>query len=325
MDETLLELAGTALARLGYEQGVGAIVPLDQGISGAWSLRVSLPAGEAVLKMVTAAADAGLRQRARREIAFYRELAPCLPVPTPRLLGLQADDDGDLLLLLQAYDAPRALNELNDDQMAAVVAQVAGLHAAFWGQDDLLERYPWLRRGAAQGEPPDWAHAMWLWQTQAASAPLQRVITPAILAALPGWFDVLQRVERTVASYPCTLVHGDCHLGNVLWSANNPVWGDWQEVRVGVGPADMSFLLQRGCGSQDDAAFECWAEHYAALLAATARPRPDPVDTRRVMDVSELHMRLLEWPHYFDWLPPEAVAHQLTRIARLAERFERTG
>ena len=27
MDETLLELAGTVLARLGYEQGVGAIVP----------------------------------------------------------------------------------------------------------------------------------------------------------------------------------------------------------------------------------------------------------------------------------------------------------
>jgi len=321
MNTDRYEQASAALAQLGFAEDMGEIELLSEGASGAWSMRVSLPHGAAVLKIVTAAADTTLRQRAQREVAFYRELAAHLPVPTPHLLGAQADSTGNVLLLIEAYEAPRTLQALSATQMEALVSQIATLHAAFWGQHDLSRRYPWLRPGSQPGEQPDLAPATQLWQAQADTAALREVITPAILDALPAWFQALTHANDLMQAWPCTLVHGDCHLGNVLWSADGPIWGDWQEVGLGLGPADMSFLLQRACGPQDDDAFAHWSERYATLLAGAVAPGVAPADTLRLMEACELHMRLIEWPHYFDWLPPEAVAHQLARARRLVARF----
>jgi len=313
--------ARAALSRLGYGEGVGAMDVLAGGASGAASYRVALPGGPAVLKLVTAEADAVQRQRAAREAAFYHELAPRLSVRTPAVLASAAEPDGSRALLLRAYGPPRTLHELSDGDMAAVVAMLVGLHAAFWGQADLVQRYAWLGHGPAPDSAGEFEHAVQMWHTQAAYAPLQGAISAETLAALSQWYAVLQAAERRLAGYPVTLIHGDCHLGNVLWAADGPVWADWQEVSVGVGPSDMSFLLQRACGPQDDAVYQRWAERYAEALAEAAPTHPEPALTLQVLDATELRVRLLAWPHYFDWLPREAVAHQAVRLALVAERL----
>ena len=269
-----LTRARAALQRLGVAAQVVAIEPPVGGISGATTVRVTLRTGQAVLKLLAS----------ERELRFYRELGPRLPIGVPALLAADADVDSGGALLLRAYGPPRELTALSEMDLEAVVASLAAVHAAYWGQADLQARHPWLGPPPVPATAEEYAHAEELWRIQAGYAPLQGAITPATLAALPGWFAVLQRAEARLAGYPLTLVHGDCHLGNVLWSDDGaPVLADWAQAGVGLGPGDMSFLLQRACGPADDAAFARWAARYAARLAEVAPGQPDPAWTLQLM------------------------------------------
>jgi hypothetical protein len=317
-----LERARAALQRLGVADQVVAIEPPVGGISGATTVHVTLRTAQAVLKLLPAEFDANGRLRAERELRFYREMAPRLTIGVPVLLAADADIDSGGALLLRAYGPPRELAALSEPDLEAVVASLATVHAAYWGQTDLQARHPWLGSAPASATVAAYAHGEEMWHIQAAHAPLQGAITPATLAALPDWFAVLQRAEARLADCPLTLVHGDCHLGNVLWSDDGaPVLADWAQAGVGLGPGDMSFLLQRACGPADDAAFARWAARYAARLGEVAPGQPDPAWTLRVMDAYELRLRLLVWPHYFDWMPREAVVHQAVRLALVVERL----
>ncbi|MGZ8903004.1 MAG: phosphotransferase, partial [Methylobacter sp.] len=42
---------------------------------------------------------------------------------------------------------------------------------------------------------------------------------------------------------PQTLVHHDCHPGNLFWNMSNPGFLDWQLVRIGEGISDVAYFL----------------------------------------------------------------------------------
>jgi hypothetical protein len=54
-----------------------------------------------------------------------------------------------------------------------------------------------------------------------------RLLAPAQITLLR---DRLQSAERQILSWPVQPVHGDVHLQNVLWSAKQPLWTDWEDV-----------------------------------------------------------------------------------------------
>jgi aminoglycoside phosphotransferase (APT) family kinase protein len=61
--------------------------------------------------------------------------------------------------------------------------------------------------------------------------------------ALP---EVLPAVERALAALgaaPQRIVHGDSHPGNVLWSADGPLWGDWEDAHLGPLEWDLACLV----------------------------------------------------------------------------------
>ena len=50
-------------------------------------------------------------------------------------------------------------------------------------------------------------------------------------------------IMRVLASGPKTLIHHDCHPGNLFWQESGPGFLDWQLVRVGEGISDVAYFL----------------------------------------------------------------------------------
>jgi aminoglycoside phosphotransferase (APT) family kinase protein len=46
-----------------------------------------------------------------------------------------------------------------------------------------------------------------------------------------------------LASGAPTLIHHDCHPGNLFWQETEPGFLDWQLVRIGEGVSDMAYFL----------------------------------------------------------------------------------
>src|SRR5690242_19388617 len=98
-DEAFWSRIAPYLAVMGYGPGdIRAARVLQEGISGADTYRLTLAVGDAVLKVTAQSKGRLATERAARELAFYRELAAQLPLPTPRLLAWAADDAGSALL-----------------------------------------------------------------------------------------------------------------------------------------------------------------------------------------------------------------------------------
>jgi Ser/Thr protein kinase RdoA (MazF antagonist) len=54
-----------------------------------------------------------------------------------------------------------------------------------------------------------------------------------------------RQVMRFLAKAPQTLIHHDCHSGNLFWNSDKSHAGflDWQLVRMGEGVSDVAYFL----------------------------------------------------------------------------------
>lgn len=180
----------------------------------------------------------------QREVEFYRRLAPRAGVRTP--LCHHADFDADsghhVLLLEDLAPSPcgSAVAGCTADQAERAVAEVARLHAAWWEHAE-LPSLAWL-----QVHPPDAAalreaHAGW-WPAFLARAghrlPARLRELGERLGERRAWL-----LEQLTGEAPCTLVHGDYKLDNLVFRDGRPVLLDWQLVRRGRGAFDVACFL----------------------------------------------------------------------------------
>ncbi len=60
-----------------------------------------------------------------------------------------------------------------------------------------------------------------------------------------------------------TLIHHDCHPGNLFWADNQPGLLDWQMVRTGEGIGDLAYFFATGLEPDQQAAYgNSLIEHY---------------------------------------------------------------
>ena len=116
--------------------------------------------------------------------------------------------------------------------------------------------------------------------------------------ALPGVLPAVARALAAVGAAPRRIVHGDSHPGNVLWTADGPLWSDWEDAHLGPLEWDLGCLVagarMRGNdygwaeaalaahgGPYDaqllDACVDARVAQGAAYLAATGRGGPDGI------------------------------------------------
>lgn len=181
-----------------------------------------------------------------KEVNFYRCLSAQLPVRLPPLLAAENRFGKCPTLVLsdltEAKLTPgRAGEALSPEQAGQVIDQLANLHGHFQDNRSLLN-HRWLHGFSEQIEN----HMGSLLATplmkrglkQAENAVHTKLHAPALRYAANR-----RHYKRLLKQGPQTLVHYDCHPGNLFWNGLQPGFLDWQLVRLGEGIGDVAYFL----------------------------------------------------------------------------------
>lgn len=204
------------------------------------------------------------------EAAFYRELAPDLPVRVPACLWAGADEEGGNAILLEDLWPARTGDQvagLDAAEAALATAELARLHAPRWG-DPELARLGWLNRydeaaGEAYAETAARSLDPFLERYGEALGPEATALTERFVARVRDYDPRGQRGPRTV-------VHADYRPDNLLFTPAGAWVIDWQSVRLANGLVDLAYLL--GGGLEPAARRECERDlvgDYRRRLRAT--------------------------------------------------------
>ena len=283
---------------LGYDGGIAGVRRLAGGASGSAVYELTVDGREPlVLKVATDRTD---RLRADRELRFYRDLGPTVPVRVPALLAGADGGDRTCLLFASAGVASDPAR-WSGDRWTRLAAELGRLHA-----DRTATGWPGAKAGHTPTED----------ELRAAVGTWASMGYGALLAPLWPEYD---RLAAALAELPSCLLHGDWHLGNILVDPSDRfVWIDWQDVGFGYGPEDLALLWQR-------AEFDGVPPPREAMLTTYAQARgvPDDAPLGRAAVAAELTLLLLAWPPYLAHAAAPGRGRLLDRLAYLVEAWRR--
>ncbi len=302
--------------RLRIEEALSAHLELlSGGVSGAATYRVHGLTEPCVLKVTVAESAAYVRARGYREIRFYDELAAGIPIHTPRVLASLIEESGYCALLISAHEPMKAATELNDADFTDIAKQLASFHAVYWNRTNQVDNRLWLEKPKTLDLTDDARHAYETWQTLARQPQFYEVLTDSTLRDLEAALGEVKAKPEYGPETVMTLCHGDCHLDNLLRDQEGRLlWVDWQEVRIGHGSSDLTFLLQRAEANGANIAHDTVIAAYCNALQAAGVEGVDEASIKFAMNESERRTRLLYWPDYMRDATAENMAHHLTRI-----------
>ena len=253
-----------------------AAVHLARG--GQRSVFVKTPSPAAVTRLVVEAA--GLTAG---EVRFYRTLAASVPVQVPECLHARHDGTRFMLVLEDLTGSaalPRSGDACTAHQALAVIDALADLHSFGWGRP---------QRGTAGG----WLLAQ-VDRERALGAWLRLPLMNRGLALADGRIEPRLAVDalryarhhrlvyERLTEPPHTLVHNDCHIGNLAFGAENrPIFMDWQMVRAGQWARDVAYFCTLALDPDDRrSGEELLLDRYRRRLHAGGGPRLDPTEAR---------------------------------------------
>jgi hypothetical protein len=271
--------------------------------SGSQVFRLELDGAEPAVLKVTTSPE---RDGARRELAFYTTLAGRLPIRTPALLGA-ADTDELTCLLLEAARTSPAAGAWSADQWLSLASQLGELHRPETLQH--ISDAEWLGRSG-------WPPADHVATTADATRRQWRDLGYGDLT--DPLFDRLDDLAGALAALPECLLHGDCHVANLLLGESDAdlVWSDWQGTTIGHGPEDFALLWGR-------ANADSGRPPLKEMQATYARVRGIPNDDllRRAMVAGQIRLALFGWPtrlpHFGESRQRRIVGH----LAGLADQW----
>jgi thiamine kinase-like enzyme len=314
------ELITDCLTRMGTARTFTGYEVLTAGVSGSHTYRVQFAADPIILKVTLANSEPYILQRAQREFEFYRTLSNHVPVRVPNLLSSHADSGFGVCILLRAYQPAAPATTWREADYDKMARQLAMLHAQFWRKANVLAPYAWLRRPSSATDKGEIEQALDAWRDLRDQQRLRRILTDEVFESICHKLAHILSVDRIIHSFPVTLCHGDCHVGNLLCDAQeNLIWADWQEVGVGAGPEDLSFFFQRALAMGNDIPVERITAVYQEHLQAETGAEISLSAVKRVVNASELRTSLLHWPFYLQQASAEQIANLLNPIELLAE------
>ncbi len=289
-----VSVVSAALAVLGCSSPHRVLQVLTAGGSGAQVFLLELPTGRAVLKVT---GDLGWRDRARRELGVYLDLAGRLGVGVPAVIAA-GDDHGVIRVLLAAHPPYPPAPAVTDGEWTSLAGQLGRLHRPPNPTPPWLGHRRWP--GSEQLERAvDW------WTARGFAAAASRAA--ALIAA------GRERDENV----PRVLTHGDCHVGNLLHSpTGQTLWVDWQEVCLSSGLVDLVFLWQRAEFAGATPPRETMWDAYLA-----ARGFGADLDLRAALAVAELGLLLVDWPPFLPYGPQHQQDLMADRLGQLVDEL----
>jgi aminoglycoside phosphotransferase (APT) family kinase protein len=218
---------GRAMLRVRWE-------PPDAGLPER--IFAKLPPDDAIQRQMVAATDMG-----RREARFYADLARAVPVrvPAPLWAGWGPDSSQYLMLLedlaASGCDFPTAADPGLLDFTRAVVEELARLHARFADWPRFAASHPWVA-GAMRNE---WGRLL----VQAGLDAYRDGMPPEFAAIGELYVAHMEAINDWLDRGPHTLVHGDCHLGNLFRDRSRPGFLDWACTSHAPGLRDVAYFL----------------------------------------------------------------------------------
>jgi hypothetical protein len=181
------------------------------------------------------------------EVRFYNEVAQSVSVIVPDFLAAQSQfGRGATLVLTDVKECGAMLGSAGDaltfPQATRVVEQLASFHACFWKKERINHTYPWLAGPVRRLED---------FLGTAMAVPLMKrglhksgnLVPSKLHAQAIHYARHRRQAMRFLTEAPQTLIHHDCHPGNLFWNQSQPGLLDWQLVRFGEGISDIAYFL----------------------------------------------------------------------------------
>jgi aminoglycoside phosphotransferase (APT) family kinase protein len=217
---------GRALLRVAWEDGAG----LPERVF------VKLPPSDATQRSMVDATDMG-----RREARFYAGLARRVPVRVPGALWSGwGESSSQYLMLLEDLSASGCDFPLSNDPAIldftrALVDELARLHGHFADWSRTAREFPWVA-GTMRNE---WGRML----VSAGLAAFRDASSPEFAAIGEIYVAHMEAYNDWMDEGPHTLIHGDCHLGNLFRDGERPGFLDWACLAHAPGLRDVAYFL----------------------------------------------------------------------------------
>jgi len=207
------------------------------------------------------------------EVRFYREIAPVVPINKPNVLAATSRlGCGSTLVLSDVTECGAKPGQPSDaltvSQAELVVEQLAQLHARFWRVSNDVAHYPWMSGPTRRLED----HLGTAFAVPLMKQGLQRsrsIISNSLQRLALRYACHRRRAMHFLTQGPQTVVHHDCHPGNLFWQHSRPGLLDWQLVRTGEGVSDVAYFLATALTPEVRRQHELeLLEKYVAVLAS---------------------------------------------------------
>ena len=181
------------------------------------------------------------------EIRFYNEIAKSIPIIKPTFLAGESHvGRGSTLVLADVAESGAIPGHPSDRltviQARKVIVQIAKLQVHFWNKTHTNPDFQWLanhsrcledRLGSALAVP-----LMKRGLQRAGNLVPKHLHAPALRYARRR-----RQVMEFLSADSQTIVHHDCHPGNIFWNKSCPGLLDWQLIRIGEGVGDIAYFL----------------------------------------------------------------------------------
>lgn len=199
-----------------------------------------------------------------KEVHFYQSLSKLSPVNLPQILAAQTRCcHGSTLVMADLTESGFTPGQPDDalsvQQARQVIKQLARFHAYYWNHRHLIKTHRWL--SGFNNRIEDYMGNLLAVPLMRHGLRLSGDLVPSKLheSAL-RYAANRRRITQSLATGPQTLVHHDCHPGNLFWLDSQPGFLDWQLVRMGEGIGDVAYFLATAL--QPD----CRRNHESELL-----------------------------------------------------------
>jgi hypothetical protein len=197
-----------------------------------------------------------------KEVRFYRDLAPSLPLRVPELhVGIHDATDDSFVLLLEDLTASGC--EVSDgtrgvrtSEASSVLEDLAHLHARFENPERRAAEAPWVTE---RGFGSTYGSLMLQYGLDN-----HRDRLSDSFAAISGvYIDSGEALHELWTAGPKTIIHGDPHIGNVFFDAGEVGFLDWGIINVNTPMRDVSYFMNMAMDIDDRRADqESLLRHY---------------------------------------------------------------
>lgn len=219
----------------------------------------------------TLAVDTGM---GAREAHFYQTLAKEVPVRIPRPIFSQYKEDASAYIMLiedlasAGCQFPDAGSNADLAVARSTVEGLAKLHAAFWNSPRFATDLDWV-------EPP--MHSEFGPElVKAGVAQFGDSQPDAFHQIAPIYTEHGNELAELIARGNQTLLHGDCHLGNLFFENGTVGFLDWACLSKGPALRDVAYFLSSSVDTElRRNEQESLLRHYLAVLEDNGAPAPD--------------------------------------------------